>query len=283
MNQRFIGPAFIVSILCGLAFCVLYISSNNAQLQGILLGGSFGGIGVGMILWAKHLMPDEEVEQDRHDHHESTPEEQQQFFEMLESEAANVNRRGFLAKLGGAALGVVGLAAIFPLKSLGPNPGNSLFRTDWKKGSRLLTPDGRPVKASALSVGGVLTVFPEGVKNRDSAATLLIKVATSGEFKPRKGREDWAPEGNVAYSKVCTHVGCPVGLYRETTKELLCPCHQSTFDVLDGARPVFGPAARSLPQLPLAVDSDGYLIAQSDYREPVGPGFWNRGRKKMEA
>ena len=80
----------------------------------------------------------------------------------------------------------------------------------------------------------------------------------------------------IAYSKICTHVGCPVGLYQADTHELLCPCHQSTFDVLDGARPRFGPATRSLPQLPLAVDGDGFLTAQSDFTEPVGPGFWNR-------
>jgi ubiquinol-cytochrome c reductase iron-sulfur subunit len=104
---------------------------------------------------------------------------------------------------------------------------------------------------------------------------VLVRVDPA-RLRTRKGRESWAPQGNLAFSKICTHVGCPVGLYQESTHELLCPCHQSTFDVLDGARPVFGPATRSLPQLPLAVDPEGYLVAQHDFDEPVGPGFWNR-------
>ena len=107
---------------------------------------------------------------------------------------------------------------------------------------------------------------------------MLIRTRTDQDFTPREGREDWTVENIVAYSKLCTHVGCPVGLYQAEQGLLLCPCHQSTFDVLDGARPVFGPAARSLPQLPLAVDDDGYLIATSDFSGPVGPGFWDRDR-----
>jgi ubiquinol-cytochrome c reductase iron-sulfur subunit len=104
---------------------------------------------------------------------------------------------------------------------------------------------------------------------------VLIKVQP-GSVRPRKGRESWSPGGNVAYSKICPHVGCPVGLDVESTHQLVCPCHQSTFDVLDGARPLFGPATRSLPQLPLAIDPEGFLVAQSDFHEPVGPGYWNR-------
>ena len=131
------------------------------------------------------------------------------------------------------------------------------------------------MRPDTLSVGGTITVFPEGAEQAGDAQVVLIRVAP-GRNRPRRGRETWAPEGNVAYSKICTHVGCPVGLYQEDTHELVCPCHQSTFDVLDGARPRFGPATRPLPQLPLAVDGEGYLVAQSDFTEPVGPGFWNR-------
>ena len=119
-------------------------------------------------------------------------------------------------------------------------------------------------------------MFPEGVEAHEDAATLVISVdpALLGDGV----NADWVVDGNVAYSKICTHVGCPVGLYRESEHSLLCPCHQSTFDVLDGARVVFGPAPRPLPQLPLGVDGEGYLIALGDYPEPVGPTFWNRGR-----
>ena len=106
---------------------------------------------------------------------------------------------------------------------------------------------------------------------------VVVVRVEEGQLRPRPGRENWSPQGYVAYSKICPHVGCPVGVYQEATHELLCPCHQSTFDVLDGARPRFGPATRSLPQLPLAVDPEGFLVAQSDFHEPVGPAFWNRG------
>jgi len=281
MNERHIAPAFIVAVLCAFGFMVTYGFDGNTQLQGGLLGGAFGGLGVGMILWAKHLMPNEEVEDHRHEM-ESSPEEQQEFNELIEGAAGDVTRRKFLSRLGLAAVGSIGLAALFPLKSLGPNPGNSLFRTGWAKGLRLVTQEGKPIKATDLEVGGALTVFPDNGEHRNERdSTIVVKVDASA-IKPRRGRESWAPEGNIAYSKVCTHVGCPVGLYRENTQELLCPCHQSTFDVLDGARPIFGPASRSLPQLPLSIDSEGYLIAQSDYKEPVGPGFWSRGRRKME-
>jgi ubiquinol-cytochrome c reductase iron-sulfur subunit len=140
--------------------------------------------------------------------------------------------------------------------------------------------DGSPVRADELPVDGVLTVFPDGHTDAGDSPTLLIRTRTNQEFEfePREGRESWTVDGVVAYSKLCTHTGCPVGLYQADEGLLLCPCHQSTFDVYDGARPVFGPAARSLPQLPLAADDEGYLVATDDFSDPVGPGFWDRGR-----
>jgi ubiquinol-cytochrome c reductase iron-sulfur subunit len=96
-----------------------------------------------------------------------------------------------------------------------------------------------------------------------------------GLLQPVKGRETWSPQGFVAYSKICTHAGCPVGLYQAQLHELLCPCHQSNFDVLSGARPLFGPAAVALPQLPLRITPDGFLAATGDFSEPVGPYFWH--------
>ena len=281
MNDRMIAPAFIVTFLSGIALMVTYGFGGNTQLEGLFIMLAFGGMGVGIILWAKHLMPNDEVIQERH-HFDSSEDERDAFHETIGTAAGDVTRRKFLSRLGIAGLGSLGLAALFPLKSLGPNPDNSLFSTKWTKGARLVTHDNRALKADDLLVGSIQTVFPEGTVPEDATATLLIRVPAD-QFNARANRETWAPEGNVAYSKVCTHVGCPVSLYRETTKELLCPCHQSTFDVLDGGRPKFGPATRSLPQLPLSIDSDGYLIAQSDYREPIGPGFWNRDRRKKES
>lgn len=280
MNQRHIAPCFLVAIAAAIGFCVTYGLGGQAQLEGVFLALSLGGIGTGMILWAKHFFPNDEVEQTR-PKLESTPEQQEEFAETIGATGEDVSRRKFLSRLGLTAIGGLGIAAIFPLKSLGPNPGDELFHTDWTPGARLVDIEGNPYKADQLTVGSIVTVWPEGKKHHEYSATLLIKVPGSS-FMARKGRETWAPQGNVAYSKICTHVGCPVGLYRENTHQLLCPCHQSTFDVLDGARPVFGPASRSLPQLPLEVNEEGYLCAQSDYREPVGGGFWDRDKYKDE-
>ena len=162
----------------------------------------------------------------------------------------------------GAAAGALGLAALFPIASLGPRPGNSLFVTKWRKGSRVVNEQGKSVKVDDLDVGGVITVFPEGHVGVGRLADAADPRRRRRRSRPDQGRETWAPEGYVAYSKVCTHAGCPVGLYQQDIQRLLCPCHQSTFEVLDGARPVFGPATRSLPQLPLMVDDDGQLRAQ---------------------
>jgi ubiquinol-cytochrome c reductase iron-sulfur subunit len=278
MNERFIAPAFIVSMLCGIGLMVTYAMGGDPQAEGLLLFGAFAGFGTALTLWQKHLLPHNEDVQERH-HVESTPEEQKEFLDTIDEGSHDITRRKFLTKLGGGAIGAMGLAALFPLKSLGPNPGDKLFHTDWHEGSRLTREDGSYVRPTDLEEGGIITVWPEGHSHEEQNATLLIRVPVD-QFQPKKGREDWIVEGNVAYSKICTHVGCPVALYHEIKHELLCPCHQSTFKVLEHGKPVFGPAARSLPQLPLRLDSAGYLVAQSDYREPIGPGFWNRGRKK---
>ena len=171
----------------------------------------------------------------------------------------------------------LGAALVFPVRSLGERPGGSLFGTAWRRGSRVIDENDKPVRPEDLDVGGVVTVFPAGNNGSADSQTLLIKLAP-GEYRPRRGRETWAVGDVVAFSKVCPHAGCPVGLYEPDTHRLFCPCHQSVFAVLDSAEPTSGPATRQLPQLPLALDADGYLVAQSDYTEPIGPGFWNRDR-----
>ena len=147
----------------------------------------------------------------------------------------------------------------------------------WRRGSYIATVDGRRLKATDLTAGSLATVFPENDLGGALSQTVLIRVQEGGNIVTMPGRESWGPEGYVAYSKVCTHAGCPVGLYEQVTKQLLCPCHQSLFEVTKGANPIFGPAPRPLPQLPLYVDSSGYLRAQAGYDEPIGPGFWERG------
>ncbi len=161
-----------------------------------------------------------------------------------------------------------------PVLSLGPAPGRTLFETPWKAGTRVVGLDGLPVRIDDLPIDGVLTVFPEGAVGSADGQTLLIRVADDLLQLP-PDRLAWAPQGCVAYSKLCTHAGCPVGLYRAAEHKLICPCHQSTFDVLAGATPTFGPAARPLPQLPIQLAEDGTFVALGDFPEPVGPSFWN--------
>ena len=170
-----------------------------------------------------------------------------------------------------------GWSCIFPLRSLGPKPGNTLFETNWKKGLKLVTVDGRQLKVDDLEVGGVLTVFPQGFDRSSPDQVILHPVVQpSSSRSSRRGGTDWGVAGYVAYSKMCTHLGCPVGLYQHETEQLVCPCHQSIFNVLAGAIPEFGPAPRPLPQLPITADLDGYLRAKDGFDQAVGPGFWER-------
>jgi ubiquinol-cytochrome c reductase iron-sulfur subunit len=175
-------------------------------------------------------------------------------------------------------VGALGVAALFPIRSLGPRPGKGLLDTGYGAGTRLVTSDGEPLRPGDLPEGGVVTAWPEGDLGAADSPTLVINVGGSAVVQHQPGREDWLVGSVIAYSKLCTHTGCPVGLYQQDEQLLLCPCHQSTFDVLDGARPVFGPANRPLPQLPLAVDDDGYLVSTGEFSDAVGASFWDRPR-----
>lgn len=270
-----IALSFAVSAMASIGLTVLYGFGGQPQIEGALIFVALGGISLGLILWGKHLMPQGPFVEEREPMH-SSPEEREAFaLDFFQSEEG-IKRRTFLGRALLAALGALGVAAIFPIRSLGPAPGTSLFRTAWRKGSRLVRSDGTAVTAQDVQVGGLLTVFPEGHVDAADSQTVLIRVDPNG-FRPLPGRESWSPEGYLAYSKICTHAGCPVGLYEQASNRLFCPCHQSVFDVLRGAEPTAGPATRPLPQLPLEVDGSGYLRAQSDFDESVGPGFWNDG------
>ena len=272
---RKVAISFGISALASVALAVVYLLGGQPQVEGALLGVSLGGLCIGFVIWAKELMPSGPYVQER----ELAPpaRARAEAEEALETGAAGIERRSLLAKMLGGALAALGLAAVFPIRSLGTAPGRVLLHTEWKRGTRLVTPNGIPVRPEELNVGGVLTVFPQGHTDAADSQTLLIRLAP-GDYEPPPGREDWSPLGFIAFSKVCTHAGCPVGLYQHQSKQLFCPCHQSAFAVLQGAEPTAGPATRPLPQLPLAIDGEGYLIAQGDFPEPVGPGFWNRGR-----
>jgi ubiquinol-cytochrome c reductase iron-sulfur subunit len=274
-GERLTSIAFGVSIVAALALAVVYWTGGQPQLEGVFLALALGGLGIGLVLWARYFMPHAPQVEERHPI-ESSEEEIEAFREEFERGEHILTRRTLLVRMGTAAVAALGVALVFPIRSLGPRPGKGFKSTPYRKGIRLVTEKGTPIRANDVAVRGVVTAFPEGHTDAADAPTLLIRPGVP--VKPRPGREDWTPDGLVAYSKLCTHVGCPVGLYQSDEHLLLCPCHQSTFDVLDGARPVFGPAARSLPQLPIEVDDDGFVVARDDFSGPPGPGFWDRDR-----
>jgi ubiquinol-cytochrome c reductase iron-sulfur subunit len=182
-------------------------------------------------------------------------------------------RRGALDRFWGIAVAAFAVLGIAPIVALARRTAPR--GTAWTAGARVVTPDGVAVRADTLLVGGVTTIFPAEHIGAPAAATMLIRLPPD-VLRVAPGRAGWAPGGNVAYSKICTHAGCPVAIYRHKSYQLYCPCHQSVFDVLDAARPISGPATRALPQLALDVDADGYLVARGDFGEPVGPDSWWR-------
>jgi ubiquinol-cytochrome c reductase iron-sulfur subunit len=276
--ERAAAVSFLLAMGAAIALTVVYWEGGQPQAEGILLAVVLGGIGVGIVLWAKHFMPTEEVAEDRHPM-ESSEEDIAAFTADFQAGGSTLQRRRVLVATAGGACAALGVALLFPIRSLGPRPGRGFKQTAYKGGDiRVVDEDGMPVQPRDLPVDGFITVWPDGHTDDADASTLLIHFRSDQDFQPKAGREDWTVDDIVAYSKLCTHVGCPVGLYQAQLGLLLCPCHQSTFDVMRHAKPIFGPAARSLPQLPLALDDDGFIIATGDFSGPVGPGFWDRGR-----
>ena len=262
------------------------MGSTNAHQLGIGIGmaASLLFIGFGAVHWAKTLMPDQEVIALRHPMR-SDEDDRADFVKSVKAgaEQAGLGRRPLIKRTLAAAAGLAGLPAVIMLRDLGPLPGNSLNETSWKSGTRLLTdPGDRPIKPSDLEVGAVAQVMPElaagkkrTLENVAKDAVLLIRLRPA-DFELDAQRLSWTYEGIIAFSKICSHMGCAVALYEQSTKHLLCPCHQSTFDVTRAAKVIFGPAARPLPQLAITVDADGYLIAKQPFTEAVGPSFWER-------
>jgi quinol---cytochrome c reductase iron-sulfur subunit len=272
------AACFLAAMLAAIVLAVVYWEGGQPQTEGVLLAVTLGGIGVGVVLWAKHFMPGDEVAEERHPL-ESSEEELAAFTADFEAGGSSLRSRRLLVATAGGACAALGVAVLFPIRSLGPRPGRGLKQTPYRNAPiRVVTEDGEPVRPGDLEVDSFVTVWPDRHTDAADASTLLIHYREDQGFEPRPGREDWTVGDIVAYSKLCTHVGCPVGLYQSELGLLLCPCHQSTFDVMEGARPVFGPAARSLPQLPLDLDDEGFIIATGDFSSPVGPGFWERGR-----
>ena len=271
-GRRGILAAFAASMLASVGLTVVYASGGQPQLEGVLLGVALGGIAVGLVLFGRRMLPGGRFVEPR-DIVPHAVAQRPGVEAAFEAGAEPIERRRLLVRAFGGAIALLGVASVFPIRSLGTRPGGSLRRTQWRAGLRAVGEDGRPVRADQLETNSVVTVFPQGHVDSADSQTLLIRLPSD---VTAPGPEDWTAQGVVAFSKVCTHAGCPVGLYQAETYELFCPCHQSTFSVLDRARPTFGPATRRLPQLPIQLDEQGYVVARSDYPEPVGPGFWTR-------
>ncbi len=264
--------AFLVTFGTTVALAVVYARGGNPRAEGALLCVALIAFGWGLVIIGHHLFGGEARVETRHEL--TAPEGDRDVDEAIDRVGV-LSRRRLLTGSLLAALGAFAAAAVFPIRSLGPNPGRSLDVTPWRRGRRAITNDGRPVRAADVPAGSLVTIFPEGHPGSADGQAVLVRVDPT-ELDLPDGRNRWAPGGLLAYSKVCTHAGCPVGLYEVEPNQLLCPCHQSAFAVLRGAEPVSGPAARALPQLPLRVDDDGFVVAEGDFSSPVGPAWWSR-------
>lgn len=271
---------FLIGIAGLCAFGGAYVENAGTQVYAATLFVGLFCLGFGVTAWGKYLMPQGPFVEDRHPLDSGQQQRAAMAAALTERTGVVVKRRKFLGGLFLGGMGIFGIVAAFPLiRSLGPRPKGSLFTTNWKKGSLVVDGTGKPVHRTDMQVGGLLTVFPKGWQTTTTAQAkdqvILLRVQST-PITTRKGRGSWGPDGYLAYSKVCTHLGCPVGLYEQQLELLVCPCHQSMFDVRDGCDVVFGPAPRPLPQLPVYFDSAGYLRAQGPFDQPVGPGFWER-------
>jgi ubiquinol-cytochrome c reductase iron-sulfur subunit len=289
--ERVVAACFILATLAGIGFIAAYVGLEVGSVDAVLrsnlaLGLSmsvvFLALAAGAVIWVRHLMPDVELTEERHPM-ASAPEDRKAFAETFAegTEASQFVKRPLLRRtLIAASLPLVA-APVVLLRDMGPLPGTTLRHTVWRKGTRLLRyAANTPIRPGDFSSpGGLITVVPEGYQdNQDalaSATAIIIKFQPGVLQSPTN--MNWTVDNIVCYSKICTHVGCPAALYEQTTHHILCPCHQSTFDAPRGATVLFGPAPRPLPQLPITTDAQGYLVAQSDFHEPVGPSFWERG------
>lgn len=288
--ERKVAALFMLSVVGVIGFVVTFFAApfkftedNNiyfTPLLAIFMALALTGIGAGAVQWAKTLMVDEEAVQERHPFASDEAEREATGQAIMKGfEESGLPRRKLLRNT--LLLGAGSLAAMpLPLLlDLGPyaHKERAMRTTAWKKGMRLVRRNGTPIRLGDLAIGSLETVYPDipGGVHRADTPTMLIRMQPD-HLTPRTGREDWSIDGHIAYSIICTHLGCPVKLYEQQTHHLFCPCHQSTFDASNGAKVLFGPAARSLPQLAIALDDEGFFVAQGDYTEPIGPSYWER-------
>ena len=308
-TERAISAMFGLAALLMVAFCVAYFTIDRGQTfigydasnvaLGVTLGLGLLLIGIGAIQWAKKLMGDHEIIEYRHTSASSQSDREAVLADISAgTEESGFGRRRMIRNSLIGALGALGLPTVVLLRDLGPLPGNSPETTVWARGIRVVNDvTGTPIKPSDVQIGQLVNAEPavffpevrangkvipsryEGVELQDAkakAAVILVRMLPE-DIHPYPQRKDWGVDGILCFSKICTHLGCPISLWEQQTHNLLCPCHQSTFDLANNAKVIFGPAARSLPQLPIGLDGEGYIIATHGFYEPVGPSFWERG------
>lgn len=266
IRERAIAGGLLISMLGSAGFMFAYAEQSSTQFEGFTLACIFAGLCMAFLGFSRWIVPYEEVT-DLRDTYPQPVEERAGQVDAFAHGAAELTRVNWLKRLAMAAFALLGFAALFPVGSLGPMPDGDLFRTRWKKGLRARREDGTLVKASEVNVNGVMTIFPEDAVGDYHSMAVLIRL-------PQGIGKDTTDNGLISYSKACTHAGCPVALYRAKDHRLVCPCHQSTFDVANDAAVVFGPADHPLPRLPIGVDAEGYVVAMGDFNGPIGPGFW---------
>lgn len=282
-----------IAVAWAIGFIVVYAEFTPRKLPnellGICLAMSLAFIGAAFVVFAKRLVPGEELEEDYPaDEH---PDEQEQILEIVHQSGSKITRKRLLVGAGAAAGGALGLAALTPALSLGPLLDTGpLDHSPWRRGVRLVDEHGRPIRASDIEHETFYTAFPEGANPENIGSPLVLLRLDPSKLRLPAGRRGWAPEGLVAYSKICTHAGCAVDLYRKPTfpvlephDALVCPCHYSTFDPFTGGTVIYGPAGRPLPQLPLEIDSAGVLRAAGNFSQRVGPAWWNVRRRPDNA
>ena len=309
--ERQISAMFGLAALLSVGFAVAYFTIDKDQTflgwsaMNFALGATLGGamllIGSGIIRWAKQLMGDHEIVEMRHASASSADDRTEALAALNAGlEESGIARRPLIRNSLIGAVAALGIPTVVALRDTGPLPYGHR-NTVWRKGMRVVNDvSGTPIKPADLEVGQLVNAEPEIffevdengehviegtelLQAKSKAAVIVVRMRPEAIRQP-EGRENWAIDGILCYSKICTHVGCPISLWEQQTHHLLCPCHQSTFDLADAGKVVFGPAKRPLPQLPLGLDADGYLIARSDFQEIVGPSYPElvRDQKKLD-
>lgn len=274
----------LLAIVCAVGFIFVYAFFGSGNMPNELLGISLGlclvCIASALAIVGKRLVPNDELEDDYPSEH---PEKQAEVVEQLHSAGSMITRKRLLLGAGTAAGCALGAAALTPVLSLGPFWDTApLDRTPWKRGVRLVDESGDPIAADDVMQKTFYTAFPEGADPEEIGSPIVVLHLNAADLRMPRDRSGWTPRGIVAYSKICTHAGCAVALFRKPTfatveprEALVCPCHYSTFDPFTGGTVTFGPAGRPLPQLPLQIDSAGHLRAAGNFSARVGPGWWN--------